>query len=72
MKKVRKGDSEAQLTDAFRHFQQYYGFKVQVCNPRKGNEKGHVEGKVGYVRYNDYYCDHPRDISCLSGVLIIN
>lgn len=52
VKKVRKGDSEAQLTDAFRHFQQYYGFKVQVCNPRKGNEKGHVEGKVGYVRYN--------------------
>lgn len=52
VKKVRKGDLEAQLTDAFRHFQQYYGFKVQVCNPRKGNEKGHVEGKVGYVRYN--------------------
>src|SRR5690606_9281895 len=52
VKKARKGDLEAQLTDAFRHFQQYYGFKVQVCNPRKGNEKGHVEGKVGYVRYN--------------------
>ncbi|MCM3723980.1 hypothetical protein [Solibacillus isronensis] len=27
-------------------------FKVQVYNPLNGNEKGHVEGKVGYIRYN--------------------
>ncbi|MFJ1245094.1 IS21 family transposase, partial [Bacillus amyloliquefaciens] len=27
-------------------------FKVQVCNPSRGNEKGNVENKVGYVRYN--------------------
>ncbi|WP_235863342.1 IS21 family transposase [Ureibacillus sinduriensis] len=52
VKKVRKGDKEEELIDAFRHFQHYYGFKVQVCNPSKGNEKGHVERKVGYVRYN--------------------
>lgn len=52
VKKVRKGDSEAELTEAFRHFQNYYGFQVQVCNPESGNEKGHVERKVGYVRYN--------------------
>ena len=52
VKKVRKGETEAELTDAFRHFQHYYGFKVQVCNPASGNEKGHVERKVGYVRYN--------------------
>lgn len=25
---------------------------TQVCNPRSGNEKGSVENKVGYVRYN--------------------
>ena len=52
VKKVRKGDTEAELTEAFRHFQNYYGFKVQVCNPSRGNEKGNVENKVGYVRYN--------------------
>ncbi|CAM5218281.1 hypothetical protein UACE39S_04538 [Ureibacillus acetophenoni] len=52
VKKVRKGDTEAELTEAFRHFQNYYGFQVQVCNPESGNEKGHVERKVGYVRYN--------------------
>lgn len=52
VKKVRKGDMEAELTEAFRNFQNYYGFKVQVCNPESGNEKGSVENKVGYVRYN--------------------
>ncbi|RKJ59952.1 IS21 family transposase [Butyricicoccus sp. 1XD8-22] len=52
VKKVRKRDSEAELTEAFLHFQNYYGFQVQVCNPESGNEKGHVERKVGYVRYN--------------------
>ena len=30
----------------------FYGFETQVCNVRKGNEKGHVEKKVGYIRYN--------------------
>lgn len=29
-----------------------YGFNTQVCNPRSGSEKGSVENKVGYVRYN--------------------
>ena len=30
----------------------HYGFQVQSCNPYSGNEKGSVENKVGYVRYN--------------------
>lgn len=25
---------------------------MQVCNPRSGHEKGNVENKVGYIRYN--------------------
>ena len=33
-------------------FQNHYGFNVQVCNPRSGHEKGNVERKVGYIRYN--------------------
>lgn len=42
----------AVLTDGFLQFATYYGFETQVCNPRSGNEKGSVENKVGYVRYN--------------------
>ena len=42
----------AVLTDGFLQFATHYGFETQVCNPRSGNEKGSVENKVGYVRYN--------------------
>ena len=28
----------------------YYGFKYRFCNARRGNEKGHVEKSVEYVR----------------------
>ncbi|RIJ62816.1 IS21 family transposase [Rummeliibacillus sp. POC4] len=52
VKKVRGSESEAQLTDEFMAFKNHYGFQVQVCNPRSGHEKGNVERKVGYVRYN--------------------
>ncbi|WP_222434431.1 hypothetical protein [Rummeliibacillus sp. SL167] len=52
MKKLRNSQGEAQLTDEFLAFQNHYGFNVQVCNPRSGHEKGNVERKVGYIRYN--------------------
>ncbi|MBV6682347.1 IS21 family transposase [Bacillus sp. JRC01] len=52
VKKTRSKTEEAQLTDEFLKFQLYYGFQSQVCNVRKGNEKGHVEKKIGYIRYN--------------------
>lgn len=42
----------AVLTDAYLQFAAHYRFTTQVCNPRSGNEKGSVENKVGYVRYN--------------------
>ena len=32
-----------QLTEAIIKFSTYYNFKVNTCNPAKGNEKGHVE-----------------------------
>ncbi|MEM1506474.1 IS21 family transposase, partial [Domibacillus sp. 8LH] len=38
--------------DEFLQFANFYRFEIQACNVRKGNEKGHVENKVGYVRYN--------------------
>ncbi|WP_237417338.1 IS21 family transposase [Halobacillus litoralis] len=50
--KARNKDGEAIFTDEFLQFANFYRFEIQACNTRKGNEKGHVENKVGYVRYN--------------------
>lgn len=47
------------LTDEFQQFAMHYGFEVQVCNPASGHEKGSVENKVGYVRYN-FFSETPR------------
>ncbi|WP_324295689.1 IS21 family transposase [Rossellomorea vietnamensis] len=52
VKQTRSKIEEAKLTDEFMQFQNHYGFEVQVCNPRSGHEKGSVENKVGYIRYN--------------------
>lgn len=38
--------------EAFLALQAHYLFKAEFCNPRSGNEKGRVEGSVGYVRRN--------------------
>lgn len=52
IKKRKSRFQQAELTHEFQQFQNFYGFDVQVCNPRSGNEKGSVENKVGYIRYN--------------------
>ena len=67
VKKKRTKDEEAHLTDEFVQFQNYYGFDVQVCNPRSGHEKGNVENKVGYIRYN-FFTSSPiiKNLSALS------
>ncbi|MFC4620590.1 IS21 family transposase [Camelliibacillus cellulosilyticus] len=38
--------------EAFIGLQAHYLFKAEFCNPASGNEKGRVEGTVGYVRRN--------------------
>lgn len=38
--------------EAFLGLQTHYLFKAEFCNPASGNEKGRVEGTVGYVRRN--------------------
>lgn len=38
--------------ETFQMLQAHYLFKAEFCNPRKGNEKGQVEGLVGYARRN--------------------
>ncbi|WP_110927705.1 IS21 family transposase [Bacillus massiliglaciei] len=40
------------LTDEFQNFVLHYGFEPEFCNPNSGNEKGHVEAMVKYVRNN--------------------
>lgn len=50
--KPRSKTEETQFTDEFLQFANFYGFTPQACNPYSGHEKGNVENKVGYVRYN--------------------
>lgn len=50
--KPRKRNEETVFTDEFLYFANHYGFEPQACNPYAGYEKGNVENKVGYVRYN--------------------
>ncbi len=59
------------FTEDFLKFASHYGFEPQACNARKGNEKGHVENKVGYVRYN-FFTPSPviRDLDGLQDMLI--
>lgn len=57
VKSKHKG-KDAILTDEFLRFASYYSFEVQTCNPRSGHEKGSVENKVGYIRYN-YFSESP-------------
>lgn len=38
--------------DLFLRFKNHYDFRVEYCNTHSPNQKGHVEGKVGYLRRN--------------------
>ena len=38
--------------DAFRRIKAYYSFEARFCNPGSANEKGGVEGLIGYVKRN--------------------
>lgn len=44
------GTSKEKATDALNRLSVYYGFDFRFCNVRSGNEKGHVEQSVEYVR----------------------
>ncbi|MFB6468747.1 IS21 family transposase [Cytobacillus sp. Hz8] len=41
--------------ESFLALQAHYLFKAEFCNIRSGNEKGRIEGTVGYVRRNSFY-----------------
>lgn len=44
------GKTEKEATDHLISIALYYGFKYRFCNARRGNEKGHVERGVEFVR----------------------
>lgn len=44
------GISEKEPTEALLGMSMYYQFGFRFCNVRKGNEKGHVERSVEYIR----------------------
>lgn len=59
---VRKfvGLTEKEPTTALTQLSIYYGFKYRFCNICSGNEKGHVERSVEYIRrkvFSDPECD---------------
>jgi len=51
IKKVFRGRGQ-DVTDDFLALRSHYLFKSHFCNVGRGNEKGVVEGMVGYVRRN--------------------
>lgn len=48
----RKVSDTFRTTKLFGAFAAHYGFSFSFCNPNSGNEKGNVEGKVGFIRRN--------------------
>ena len=44
------GKNQKEPTTALLGMEAYYGFDHRFCNVRKGNEKGHVERNVEYIR----------------------
>jgi len=51
VRKVMQG-RQRQEQEGFRKFKAYYSFEARFCNPASGNEKGGVEGLVGFARRN--------------------
>ncbi len=51
VQKVLRGRDRVEQ-EAFSKFKAYYNFKALFCNPGSGNEKGGVEGLVGFARRN--------------------
>lgn len=45
-------NGERELTEEFERFVAHDGFSYEFCNPGSGNEKGHVESMVKYIRNN--------------------
>ena len=51
VKKILRGRQRVE-TERIIAFRSHWGFRSQYCNPAKGNEKGGVEGELGWYRRN--------------------
>src|SRR5580693_3899153 len=51
VKKILRGRQRVE-TDRIIAFRSHWGFRSEYCNPAKGNEKGGVEGELGWYRRN--------------------
>lgn len=51
VKKILRGHTREENV-RFIAFRSHYRFEAQFCNPARGNEKGGVEGEVGFFRRN--------------------
>jgi transposase len=51
VRKILRG-REREETIRFTAFRAHWGFEASFCTPARGNEKGGVEGEVGYFRRN--------------------
>src|SRR3989441_3517910 len=51
VKKILR-DHQREETERLIAFRSHWGFQTEFCNPARGNEKGGVEGEVGYFRRN--------------------
>src|SRR5713101_958476 len=51
VKKILRG-YQREETERLIAFRSHWGFEAEFCNPGRGNEKGGVEGEVGYFRRN--------------------
>nr|WP_144924760.1 IS21 family transposase [Paenibacillus bovis] len=50
--------NEKTITDSMKNLSNYYHFKIRLCEPRKGNEKGHVERSVEFIRRKAFSSQH--------------
>jgi hypothetical protein len=51
VKKILRGYQRVE-TDRIIAFRSHWGYRSEYCNPAKGNEKGGVEGELGWYRRN--------------------
>lgn len=51
--------SDRRITEGFTRFCAHHGITPEFCNPRAGWEKGHVEGRVRYIR-NNFFVPVPK------------
>lgn len=62
------------ITDGMKNISMHYHFQIRLCQPRKDNEKGHVERSVEYIRrkafaYRDTFTTLEEAISYLTNTV---